>query len=66
MKTKTLKMMLLALGVLLSLNANAYDYQEIGEISYELDPTSGTAKVHSGRNCTGKISIPASVYYRGT
>ena len=61
MKTKTIKLVMAALVVLFSLNANAYDAY-IDGIYYNLNTDAKTAEVTSGNNkYTGEIVIPAFV-----
>ena len=63
MKTKTLKSVMAVLGVLLSLNAFAYDV-EINGIYYNLIKKAKQAEVTSGDSkYTGEVTIPASFEY---
>ena len=65
MKTKTLKSVMAVLGVLLSLNAFAYDV-EIDGIYYNLFKKVKQAEVTSGDSeYTGEVTIPASFEYDG-
>ena len=64
MKTKTLKSVLAVLGVLLSLNAFAYDV-EIDGIYYNVVKKAKTAEVTNGVKYTGEVTIPASFEYDG-
>ena len=65
MKTKTLKSVTAVLGVLLSLNAFAYDV-EIDGIYYNLIKKVKQAEVTSGDSeYTGEVTIPASFEYDG-
>ena len=65
MKTKTLKSVMAVLGVLLSLNAFAYDV-EIDGIYYNLIKKVKQAEVTSGDSeYTGEVTIPASFEYDG-
>ena len=65
MKTKTLKSVLAVLGVLLSLNAFAYDI-EIDGIYYNVVKKTKQAEVTSGDSeYTGEVTIPASFEYDG-
>ena len=65
MKTKTLKSVMAVLGVLLSLNAFAYDV-EIDGIYYNVVKKAKTAEVTSGNSkYTGKVTIPASFEHDG-
>ena len=65
MKTQILKSLMVALGVLLSLNAHAYAY--VDGIYYNLDTSAKTATVTSGDNkYTGSVYIPSSFNYNGS
>ncbi len=70
MKTELIKSIVVILGVLLSLNAHAYDAY-INGIYYNLNSSSSTATVTYGASYksaeyTGNISIPSSIsYYDG-
>ena len=65
MTTKTLKSVMAVLGVLLSLNAFAYDV-EIDGIYYNLIKKAKQAEVTSGDGkYTGEVTIPASFEYDG-
>ncbi len=67
MKTKTLKSVMVVLGVLLSLNAFAYDV-EIDGIYYNVVKKAKQAEVtHRGERQTysGEVTIPASFEYDG-
>ena len=66
MKQLNLKSIMVALGVLLSLNAHAYDAYVDG-IYYNLDTSAKTATVTSGGNkYTGSVYIPSSFNYNGS
>ena len=66
MKQLNLRSMMVALGVLLSLNAHAYDAYVDG-IYYNLDTSAKTATVTSGGNkYTGSVYIPSSFNYNGS
>ena len=63
MKTKTFKSVMAVLGVLLSLNAHAYDV-EIDGIYYNVITKANKAEVTSGDSkYTGEVTIPASIIY---
>ncbi|MGM9689637.1 MAG: leucine-rich repeat domain-containing protein [Bacteroidaceae bacterium] len=65
MKPTILKFMMVALGVLLSLHANAYDVLVDG-IYYNLDTSTKTATVASGDNkYTGDVVVPSTFIYGG-
>lgn len=65
MKTKTLKSVMAVLGVLLSLNAFAYDV-EIDGIYYNLIEKVKQAEVTSGDGkYTGEVTIPPSFEHDG-
>ena len=69
MKQLNLKSMMVALGVLLSLNAHAYVAFDacVDGIYYDLDTSAKTASVRSGYNkYTGSVYIPSSFNYNGS
>ena len=67
MKTKTLKLMMVALGVLLSINANADTYNLlIDGIYYRTNTFTRTATVVAGdEKYTGEVIIPESIEFVG-
>ncbi|MBR1520181.1 MAG: leucine-rich repeat domain-containing protein [Bacteroidaceae bacterium] len=65
MKKTLLKLMMVAFGMLLSMNANAYDV-EVDGIYYNLDKEEKQATVTSGDSeYTGKVVIPKSFSHDG-